>query len=139
MSETGSEKANQSADKPEGKTQEAHDTVLQKSGAFSGVSGHFKSGCEDNVRGDQWAFNFNKAKNEVDLTVTLNSPSMLMEMGHQYLDTTLSLDDVNQLIRWLFQVKTTVKQAMNKASIKHETTKGGDQTEAPALSAPAKS
>lgn len=115
MSETCSENVSKTGSQHNEST-ESSKIVSTSSGASSGISGELKSVSGDDTRGHEWSFNFNKAQNEVDLTISLNSPAMLLDMEHQYLDTTLTLDDINQLIIWLFQVKNTAKKAMETST-----------------------
>ena len=142
MSETGSENVSKT-DSQHNESTEKSQIVSTSSGASSGISGEFKSVSGDDTRGHEWSFNFNKAQNEVDLTISLNSPAMLLDMDHQYLDTTLTLDDINQLIIWLFQVKNTAKKAMETSTSTNQnasstTAKGGAPAGTAKLSAPTK-
>ncbi|WP_299011368.1 hypothetical protein [uncultured Shewanella sp.] len=142
MSETGSENVSQAGSQHNEST-ESSKIVTTSSGASSGISGEFQPVSGDDTRGHEWSFNFNKAQNEVDLTISLNSPEMLLNMEHQYLNTTLTLDDINQLIIWLFQVKNTAKKAMEistpiKQSVSNTSVKGGAPAGTPKLSAPIK-
>ncbi|WP_298769901.1 hypothetical protein [uncultured Shewanella sp.] len=139
MSEAGSEDVS----KTDSQQHENSGMISTQGGASSGISGLFKAIPGDDNCGHQWSFNFNKAQNEVDFTVTLSSPAVLMDIDHQHLKTTLALDDINQLIMWLFQVKSIAKKAME---ISNSTTqasvsaaaKGAAPAGAAQLSAPVK-
>ncbi|MCL1126108.1 hypothetical protein [Shewanella surugensis] len=111
-----SEASNDSVSKAEGHSDDKSGVVPPKIGASSGISGAFKPLQGDLSHGNQWAFNFNKAQNEVNLSVSINTPTMLMDLHNQHLEARFTLDDINQLVVWLFQVKTATKQAIAKQS-----------------------
>lgn len=92
-------------------------SVLEKSniGVSSCVSGLFNPLKEDTSSGNTWAFCFNKNQNRISLDVTINTPTMLVDMSNQHLEAEFELDDINQLLMWLFQVKTSMQQAQRQA------------------------
>lgn len=124
MSETGSDNTSESAGKTDNQSEDKSGLAQQKSGASSGISGAFKPLQGDVSHGNQWAFNFNKTQSEVSLSVSIHTPTMLMDIHNQHLEAKLTLDDINQLVVWLFQVKTATKQAM----LKQNTSKSGTQS-----------
>ncbi|MCL1126098.1 hypothetical protein [Shewanella surugensis] len=84
-------------------------------GVSSCVSGIFNPLKEDTSSGNTWAFCFNKNQNRISLNVTINTPAMLVDMSNQHLDAEFALGDINQLLVWLFQVKTSMQQAKKQA------------------------
>lgn len=86
-------------------------------GVSSCVSGVFKPLKEEtSSHNNTWAFCFNKNQNQISLNVTINTPTMLVDMSNQHLEAPLALEDLNQLLVWLFQVKTSMQHAAKKAN-----------------------
>ncbi|WP_298769882.1 hypothetical protein [uncultured Shewanella sp.] len=85
-------------------------------GVSSCVSGVFKPLKEETSSHNTWAFCFNKNQNLISVNVTINTPTMLVDMSNQHLEAPLALEDLNQLLVWLFQVKTSMQQAAKQAN-----------------------
>ncbi|WP_299494669.1 hypothetical protein [uncultured Shewanella sp.] len=92
------------------------DSENNTQGVSSCVSGLFKPLKEDTSNGNTWAFCFNKIQNQISLNVTINTPTMLVDMNNQHLEAPLALEDLNQLLVWLFQVKTSMQAAKKSGS-----------------------
>ncbi|WP_299011359.1 hypothetical protein [uncultured Shewanella sp.] len=93
-------------------------------GVSSCVSGEFTPLKEEtSSHHNTWAFCFNKNQNQISLNVTINTPTMLVDMSNQHLEAPLTLEDLNQLLVWLFQVKTSMQHAAKKANVEK-----GDKT-----------
>lgn len=68
-------------------------------GAFDAVNGQ-----PDNVK-NTWAFEYNKTQNTINFLVQIGIPPMLIDNSNQSLQTTISTDDIDELINWFSIVK----------------------------------
>ena len=74
--------------------------------------------------GNEWKLSFDKNKNEVTLDVTINTPTMLVDINNQKLTSSFGLDDVQALLVWLHQVRATISLQNKKSANSTEPTKG---------------
>lgn len=95
-------------------------------GLSSCMGGKFDPLKGDTSNGNQWKFCFDKSNNEVHLDVTINTPTMLVDINNQHLTTSFGLEDIQQLVIWLFQVKSTIQRAEEEANDTEQS--GGSST-----------
>ena len=96
-------------------------------GLSSCMGGSFEPLKGDTSTGNQWSFCFDKTNNEVKPDVNINTPTMLVDINNQHLTTAFGIDDIQQLVIWLFQVKSTI-QRHNEANEASETTTTDDDS-----------
>ncbi len=86
------------------------DEETKSIGVSSCISGDFEPIADDTSVGNKWSFSYNKSQNNITMGVNINTPAMLLDMTAQSLKSELLLDDINQLLHWLFQVKVVIQQ-----------------------------
>jgi len=75
------------------------------------IGGKFDPVDADAQQQNKWSFRFNKNDTTASLRVDIATPGMLTDTAtSQPLVSDLTLDDINQLVNWLFQVKNNMKQ-----------------------------
>ena len=79
-------------------------------GVSSCMGGTFMPLKGDTSSGNQWSFCYDKSNQKVSLDVTINTPTMLVDINNQRLKAEFTLEDIQQLVIWLFQVKSTMQQ-----------------------------
>ena len=79
-------------------------------GVSSCMGGTFMPLKGDTSSGNQWSFCYDKSNQKVSLDVTINTPTMLVDINNQRLKTEFNHEDIQQLVIWLFQVKSTMQQ-----------------------------
>ncbi|WP_274688535.1 hypothetical protein [Spartinivicinus poritis] len=73
------------------------------------MSGTFSSEKSDSAN-NKWSFCYNKKQNTISLAVNISTPPLLVDNTCQSLQSKLTIEDINQLIYWLCQVKTAFQQ-----------------------------
>lgn len=84
-------------------------------GVSSCMGGTFIPLKGDTSSGNQWSFCYNKSSQKVSLDVTINTPTMLVDINNQRLKAEFNHEDIQQLVIWLFQVKSTMQQQLEQS------------------------
>lgn len=79
-------------------------------GMSSCMGGTFMPLKGDTSSGNQWSFCYDKSNQKVSLDVTINTPTMLVDINNQRLKAEFNHEDIQQLVIWLFQVKSSMQQ-----------------------------
>ena len=83
----------------------------------------------DTSSGNQWSFCFDKSNQKVSLDVTINTPTMLVDINNQRLKAEFNHEDIQQLVIWLFQVKSTMQQQIEQGkSASDSSSSSGDDS-----------
>lgn len=78
-------------------------------GLSSCMGGTFTPLPGDTSAGNQWSLCFDKKNQSVTLGVTINTPTMLVDINNQHLTSEFGIEDIQQLVVWLFQVKSSIQ------------------------------
>ncbi len=84
-------------------------------GVSSCISGNFSVLNNQPDESSRWSFCYNKSENSACMSVFVSTPPLIIDNSLQHLESDLSVDDINQLITWLYQVKNQMSQAQNKS------------------------
>jgi len=79
-------------------------------GVSSCINGAFDDLNGEPDESNKWSFSYSKSDDYVGLSVSVSTPPLLIDNNQQNLKSSLSADDITQLINWLFQVKTVILQ-----------------------------
>ena len=68
------------------------------------------NGMPANVK-NTWSFEYNQTQNQVNFSIQVGIPPMLVDNSSQSLQATISIDDIESLINWFSIVKMQSKSS----------------------------
>ncbi|MFT4925143.1 MAG: hypothetical protein ACI8WB_001233 [Phenylobacterium sp.] len=95
--------------KPTSKASAANATNARNGGGLSSsINGSFQQTTSTAVE-QSWSLRHDKAQNAVCLAVSVSAVAELSQ-PMQYFESTLGLDEINQLVNWLFQARKMIQK-----------------------------